>query len=39
VKINKQAEYNWNKDICKLSNLGEVQIRETAKLLCGILKI
>jgi len=31
--------YNWNKDICKLAGLSEAHIRETAKLLCGILKI
>jgi len=38
VKINKNAEQNWNTEICKISGLVEQNIRETAKLLCGILK-
>lgn len=39
VKINKNADFNWNQDICKLSKLTESNIRETAKMLCGILKL
>jgi len=38
VKINKNAESDWNIDLCELSRLQEKEIRETAKYLCGILK-
>jgi len=38
VKINKNAEFNWNKQLCELAGLGESCVRETAKLVCGILK-
>jgi hypothetical protein len=39
VKINKNADVNWNKNLCNLSQLHESQIRESAKMLCGILKL
>jgi transcription initiation factor TFIIIB Brf1 subunit/transcription initiation factor TFIIB len=38
VKINKNADANWNQDLCELSRLQEKDIRETAKILCSILK-
>jgi len=39
IKINKSNNSNWINELIESSKIPENDIRETAKLICGILKI